>query len=53
MRQTPFWCHGEKGGFHLLTGCSKQTVVAWKPKSITELEAFAHEEWAKILIEMC
>ena len=31
----------------------KKAVVARKPKNITELEAYAHEEWAKIPKERC
>lgn len=31
----------------------KKAVAARKPSNITELEAFAHEEWAKIPIERC
>ena len=31
----------------------KKAVAARKPKNVTELEAFAHEEWAKIPIGRC
>jgi len=31
----------------------KKVVAAHKPKNITELEAIAHEEWAKIPQKHC
>jgi len=31
----------------------KRVVAACKPKNITELEAIAHEEWAKIPQKRC
>lgn len=31
----------------------KKAVAARKPKNVTELEAFAHEEWAKIPVGRC
>ena len=31
----------------------KKAVAARKPKNVTELEAFAHEEWAKIPVDRC
>ncbi|KAI4874721.1 hypothetical protein NFI96_007701 [Prochilodus magdalenae] len=31
----------------------KKAVAVRKPKNVTELEAFAHEEWAKIPIGRC
>uniref|UniRef100_A0A8C5PDE5 Transposase n=1 Tax=Leptobrachium leishanense TaxID=445787 RepID=A0A8C5PDE5_9ANUR len=31
----------------------KKAVAVRKPKNVTELEAFAHDEWAKILVDRC
>uniref|UniRef100_A0A8C5N259 Transposase n=1 Tax=Leptobrachium leishanense TaxID=445787 RepID=A0A8C5N259_9ANUR len=31
----------------------KKAVVVRKPKNVTELEAFAHDEWAKIPVDRC
>ena len=31
----------------------KKAVAAWKPSNITELEAFAREEWGNIPIDRC
>lgn len=31
----------------------KKAVAARKPKNVNELEAFAHEEWAKIPVDRC
>uniref|UniRef100_A0A8C5LTT1 Tc1-like transposase DDE domain-containing protein n=1 Tax=Leptobrachium leishanense TaxID=445787 RepID=A0A8C5LTT1_9ANUR len=31
----------------------KKAVAVRKPKNVTELEAFAHDEWAKIPVDRC
>uniref|UniRef100_A0A8C5MPB6 Tc1-like transposase DDE domain-containing protein n=1 Tax=Leptobrachium leishanense TaxID=445787 RepID=A0A8C5MPB6_9ANUR len=31
----------------------KKAVAVHKPKNVTELEAFAHDEWAEIPIDRC
>ena len=31
----------------------KKAVAARKPKNVNELDAFAHEEWAKIPVDSC
>ena len=31
----------------------KKAAAARKPKNVTELEAIAHEEWAKIPVDRC